>query len=68
MNLSQATLDAIKKIVDQSQVVKEDDANWPKKNVVGKQELEVKLDNYHISFEVSSLHALSLFCGTRADL
>jgi len=60
MNLSQATLDAIKKIVDQSQVVKEDDANWPKKNVVGKQELEVKLENYHISFEVSHYSLLLL--------
>lgn len=57
MHLSQATLDAIKKIVDASQIVKEDDQNWPKKNVVGKQELEVKLGNYHISFEVS------LSCG-----
>jgi len=59
MHLSQATLDAIKKIVDASQVVKEDDQNWPKKNVVGKQELEVKLGNYHISFEVSFSTRLS---------
>jgi protein mago nashi len=65
MHLSQATLDAIKKIVDASQVVKEDDQNWPKKNVVGKQELEVKLGNYHISFEVSfstRLSDLKLMC------
>lgn len=32
---------------------REDDANWPKKNVVGRQELEVRIDKDHISFEVS---------------
>jgi hypothetical protein len=32
---------------------REDDAAWPKKNIVGKQELEVRIDNEHISFEVS---------------
>jgi protein mago nashi len=31
---------------------REDDANWPKKNIVGKQELEIRLGNDHISFEV----------------
>ncbi|GAA5947377.1 hypothetical protein JCM3765_001648 [Sporobolomyces pararoseus] len=58
MHLSQATLEAIKKIVDASQIVKEDDQNWPKKNVVGKQELEVKLGNYHISFETAKIGSL----------
>lgn len=33
---------------------REDDANWPKKNIVGKQELEIRLGNDHISFEVRS--------------
>lgn len=31
---------------------RQDDDKWPKKNVVGKQELEVKLAPYHISFQV----------------
>jgi protein mago nashi len=34
-------------------VSREDDSAWPKKNIVGKQELEVRIDNEHISFEVS---------------
>jgi hypothetical protein len=34
-------------------VCREDDSAWPKKNIVGKQELEVRIDNEHISFEVS---------------
>ena len=31
---------------------REDDQRWPKKNVVGRQELEIRLGNEHISFEV----------------
>jgi hypothetical protein len=31
---------------------REDDTNWPKKNIVGKQELEIRVGNDHISFEV----------------
>lgn len=34
---------------------REDDKLWPKKNIVGKQELEVKIGDYHISFEVRSI-------------
>lgn len=32
---------------------REDDTSWPKKNIVGRQELEVRVDKDHISFEVS---------------
>ena len=45
-------MDQIKQIVEESEIVKEDDANWPKKNVSGRQELEIRLGNEHISFEV----------------
>ena len=33
-------------------VNREDDSNWPKKNIVGKQELEIRVGSDHISFEV----------------
>ena len=33
-------------------VIREDDTNWPKKNIVGKQELEIRVGNDHIAFEV----------------
>ena len=36
-------------------ISREDDANWPKKNIVGKQELEIRLGNDHIAFEVRPL-------------
>lgn len=36
----------------------EDDSKWPKKNVVGRQELEVRLGNEHISFETAKIGSL----------
>lgn len=37
---------------------REDDAKWPKKNVVGRQELEVRIGNEHISFETAKIGSL----------
>lgn len=54
----------LKRIVEESEILKyvakrlhdrEDDAKWPKKNVVGRQELEIRLGKEHISFEVCLL-------------
>ena len=36
-----------------TQIQREDDTNWPKKNIVGKQELEIRVGNDHIAFEVT---------------
>lgn len=36
---------------------REDDTKWPEKNKDGRQELEIRLGNEHISFEVSSFPA-----------
>jgi hypothetical protein len=48
----------LKRIIADSEVMKEDDHKWPKKNVVGKQELEIRFGNEHVSFEVkTSFHA-----------
>ena len=38
--------------------ISEDDEKWPKKNVVGRQELEVRLDKEHISFETAKIGSL----------
>lgn len=35
---------------------REDDSKWPQKNKDGRQELEIRLGNEHISFEVWSAH------------
>jgi hypothetical protein len=39
-------------------VCREDDSKWPKKNVIGKQELEIRVGNDHISFEVRPFRSL----------
>ena len=54
------------------QVMKEDDANWPAPDRVGRQELEVVMGNEHISFATTKLGSLlqvrlrlRLHCGCR---
>lgn len=61
----------LRRIVEESEIVRcvalwgklgltasEDDARWPKRNAVGRQELEVRLGRDHISFEVGSALAV----------
>jgi protein mago nashi len=42
----------IKRIVKDSEIMKEDDSRWPQKNKDGRQELEIRLGSDHIQFEV----------------
>lgn len=46
-------VDEIKRIVKESEIMKEDDSKWPTKNKDGRQELEIRVGNDHISFEVT---------------
>jgi len=48
----------LKRVVEQSEIIKEDDTNWPKKNIVGKQELEIRIGNDHIAFETAKIGSL----------
>ncbi|OXG42524.1 protein mago nashi [Cryptococcus neoformans Bt120] len=59
MFVSPAVVDELKRIVRESEITKEDDVAWPRKNVVGKQELEVRIDKEHISFETAKIGALA---------
>ena len=49
-------LSEIKRIIKESEVIKEDDSKWPPKNKDGRQELEIRMGNEHILFEVSTLN------------
>jgi protein mago nashi len=51
--VSSLVIEEIKRIVKSSEIMKEDDAKWPQKNKDGRQELEIRVGNDHISFEVS---------------
>lgn len=57
--VSSLLISEIKKIVRDSEIMKEDDAKWPEKNKDGRQELEIRLGNEHISFEVQNIRLLS---------
>ncbi|KZL85726.1 protein mago nashi like 2 [Colletotrichum incanum] len=52
MCVSALVIDEIKRIIKTSEIMKEDDSKWPQKNKDGRQELEIRLGNDHISFEV----------------
>ncbi|CAO3685358.1 unnamed protein product [Umbelopsis ramanniana] len=58
MHLSPTMLKELKRIIEDSEIMKEDDNQWPRKNVVGRQELEIRLGNEHISFETAKLQSL----------
>jgi protein mago nashi len=43
----------IKRIIKDSEIIKEDDSKWPQKNKDGRQELEIRMGSEHIQFEAS---------------
>lgn len=53
--VSQAVIQELKRIVEDSEILKEDDNNWPAPDRVGRQELEVVLGGQHISFTATKL-------------
>ncbi|KAK4053204.1 hypothetical protein OIV83_001939 [Microbotryomycetes sp. JL201] len=57
-HLSPLTVSEIKRIVHESEIVKEDDKQWPERNIVGRQEMEVRLGDYHVSFETAKIGSL----------
>ncbi|EPQ29906.1 uncharacterized protein PFL1_02579 [Pseudozyma flocculosa PF-1] len=58
MWISPLMVSELKRLVEESEIMKEDDAKWPKKNIVGRQELEIRLGNEHISFETAKIGSL----------
>ncbi|ORY75425.1 Mago nashi protein [Protomyces lactucae-debilis] len=59
MCVSALVIGEIKRIVKDSEILKEDDARWPPRNRDGKQELEIRMGNEHISFEVAKIGSLA---------
>ncbi|GAK64231.1 mago nashi [Moesziomyces antarcticus] len=58
MWISPTMIAELRRIVEDSEIMREDDAKWPKKNSTGRQELEVRLGNDHISFETAKIGSL----------
>ncbi|XP_039262410.1 protein mago nashi homolog [Styela clava] len=53
-----AVLEELKRIIEDSEVMKEDDTMWPNPDRVGRQELEIVLGEDHISFTTSKIGSL----------
>eukprot|EP00164_Ancoracysta_twista_P006645 GFYU01009289.1.p1 GENE.GFYU01009289.1~~GFYU01009289.1.p1 ORF type:complete len:152 (-),score=45.91 GFYU01009289.1:264-719(-) len=56
--VTEAVLTELKRIIEDSEVMKEIDELWPEPDRVGKQELEIVLGNEHISFSTAKINAL----------
>merc|ERR1719229_1738350 len=50
MYVSHLVIEEFWKIINTSDVLKEDDINWPAPDRIGRQELELVVGNNHISF------------------
>ncbi|EPY53560.1 mago-nashi [Schizosaccharomyces cryophilus OY26] len=59
MYVSPLVLKEIQNIVEESEIIKESDEQWPRKNKDGKQELEIRMNGQHIMFETSKLGSLA---------
>ncbi|CAN6628085.1 hypothetical protein TRVA0_011S02410 [Trichomonascus vanleenenianus] len=57
--ISPTVVKEIKRIITESEILKEDDYKWPPKNRDGKQELEIRLGRYHISFETAKIGSMN---------
>eukprot|EP01083_Nonionella_stella_P098144 275920_1 len=58
MFLGPEIMSEVKRIVDESDVLKEDDNSWPQPDRIGKQEIEIVSGNQHISFVTSKIGSL----------
>ncbi|KAK9842486.1 hypothetical protein WJX81_002267 [Elliptochloris bilobata] len=56
--VSASVLLELKRIIEDSEIMKEDDSNWPQPDRVGRQELEIILGDQHISFTTTKLGSL----------
>jgi protein mago nashi len=56
--LSQSTLSELKRIVVESDILKEDDSQWPNPDADGRQELEIVVGSEHISFVTTKIGSL----------
>eukprot|EP00052_Salpingoeca_macrocollata_P018858 m.155398 g.155398 ORF g.155398 m.155398 type:complete len:149 (+) comp20807_c5_seq1:67-513(+) len=56
--VSSAVLAELKRIVEDSEIMKEDDNLWPAPDRVGRQELEIVCGDEHISFATSKIGSL----------
>jgi protein mago nashi len=52
--VSDSVMKELRRVIEESEVMKEDDSLWPEPDRIGKQELEIVLGEEHISFTVKT--------------
>jgi protein mago nashi len=55
---NRTVMDELRRIIDDSEIMKEDDESWPAPDRVGRQELEIVMGDEHISFTTSKIGSL----------
>jgi len=58
VHVSPSALQELKRIIQDSEVLREDDSLWPEPDRIGKQELEIVLGNEHVSFTTTKIGSL----------
>ena len=58
MYVSKSVLRELKRMVEDSEVLKEDDREWPEGDRVGTQELEIVLGEEHASFQLAKIGSM----------
>jgi len=56
--VNEAVLGELKKMIEDSEIAREDDKQWPDANRDGRQEFEIVLGNTHISFATAKIGSL----------
>jgi len=56
--VGESVMSELKRIIEDSEIMKEDDHLWPQPDRIGKQELEIVLKDEHISFTTSKIGSL----------
>ena len=54
-HVSASVMQELRRIIEESEIMKEDDELWPAPDRVGRQELEIVMGDEHISFTTSKI-------------
>eukprot|EP00918_Siedleckia_nematoides_P055074 GHVU01120139.1.p1 GENE.GHVU01120139.1~~GHVU01120139.1.p1 ORF type:complete len:148 (+),score=16.14 GHVU01120139.1:76-519(+) len=57
--VSKAVMEELRRVIQDSDIVEEDDNRWPAPDRVGRQELEIVIGKDHISFTTSKIGSLN---------
>lgn len=63
--VNRAILEELKRMVEKSKVLAQDDSKWPEPDRVGRQELEIVLGKEHISFTCSKIGTMAEMQATK---